>query len=118
MWKINSAAIKSWHVGKPPNPHSCDIFKKYNLNYEHLARQITQNDFYEYDFIFGMDRLNIRDLNNLKPIDSHARIFLLGEFDPEGERIIHDPYFVGHLVFIKIAMSKLTGQCKSIWNFL
>lgn len=88
------------------------------MNYEHLARQITQNDFYEYDFIFGMDRLNIRDLNNLKPIDSHARIFLLGEFDPEGERIIHDPYFVSHLVFIKIAMSKLTGQCKSIWNFL
>lgn len=44
--------------------------------------------------IFGMDDYNITDLNYLKPNDSGAIILLLGEYDPEGKRIMGDPYFV------------------------
>lgn len=41
-----------------------------------------------------MDENNISNLNGQKPKGSKAKILLLGEFDPEGERIIRDPYYV------------------------
>lgn len=72
---------------------------KYNLAYDNRARQITSEDFYEFDYIFGMDEYNIDELNDLKPNDCTAKIMLLGDFDPEGERIIHDPYCVSYLIF-------------------
>lgn len=41
-----------------------------------------------------MDNENIRELNARKPFDATAKILLLGDFDPNGERIIRDPYYV------------------------
>lgn len=41
-----------------------------------------------------MDDENISDLNSRAPKGSSAKILLLGSFDPEGERIIRDPYYV------------------------
>lgn len=41
-----------------------------------------------------MDDENIGDLNDLAPKNSKAKILLLGDFDPNGERIIRDPYYV------------------------
>lgn len=65
-----------------------------NLAYDNRARQITTDDFRTFDFILAMDEYNIQKLNELKPDDFHAKILLLGDFDPEGERIIRDPYCV------------------------
>ncbi|KAJ8943889.1 hypothetical protein NQ318_019496 [Aromia moschata] len=42
---------------------------------------------------FGMDEENISDLKNQAPRGSTAKILLLGDFDPEGDRIIRDPYY-------------------------
>jgi low molecular weight phosphotyrosine protein phosphatase len=33
------------------------------------------------------------DLEDLKPKDGTAKLLLLGDFDPNGERIIRDPYY-------------------------
>lgn len=41
-----------------------------------------------------MDDENISNLNSKAPNGSSAKILLLGSFDPEGERIIRDPYYV------------------------
>ena len=68
--------------------------EKHNLPYTNRARQITKADFKKYDFIFGMDDENIGDLKNVAPKDATAKILLLGDFDPENERIIRDPYYV------------------------
>lgn len=46
------------------------------------------------DYIFGMDENNIVNLKNQEPGGTKAKILLLGDFDPEGERIIRDPYYV------------------------
>ena len=41
-----------------------------------------------------MDEENIEELNRMKPKDSVAKIELLGKYDPQGETIIRDPYYV------------------------
>lgn len=68
--------------------------KKHNLPYTNKARQIKKEDFKKYDYIFGMDDDNIDDLNGLCPKDGTAKVMLFGDFDPEGDRIIRDPYYV------------------------
>ena len=42
----------------------------------------------------GMDNENISDLKSLCPEDWKAKIELLGNHDPNGEKIIRDPYYV------------------------
>lgn len=41
-----------------------------------------------------MDEQNIRDLNRRAPKNATAKVMLLGSFDPEGDKIIRDPYYV------------------------
>lgn len=40
-----------------------------------------------------MDENNITDLKGQAPNGSKAKILMLGDFDPQGERIIRDPYY-------------------------
>lgn len=55
-----------------------------------------------------MDDDNISDLNNLKPNDlCRASVELLGKYDPTGELIIRDPYYVSHNFFV------LNKNCKT-----
>lgn len=41
-----------------------------------------------------MDKNNISALKGDAPPTSRAKILLLGDFDPEGDNIIRDPYYV------------------------
>lgn len=65
-----------------------------------ISFQIKVDDFYNYDWIFGMDYYNIELLSSMKPQDSKAEIELLGQYDPEGETIIEDPYFVSLTIYL------------------
>ncbi|KAM7364423.1 low molecular weight phosphotyrosine protein phosphatase 1-like [Cochliomyia hominivorax] len=92
-WQVDSAGIMHWHVGKEPNERSLKIMKKYNLPYSNRARQIRPSDFEEFDYIFGMDLYNLRDLDACAPQGSKAKLLLLGDFGlPKEDRIIQDPY--------------------------
>ncbi|XP_025834209.1 low molecular weight phosphotyrosine protein phosphatase 1-like [Agrilus planipennis] len=92
-WAVDSAAIGSWHVGKSPDRRALTVLQKYQIKYNGRARQVAVNDYHEYDFIFGMDDENIDDLKRRAPNNPKAQILLLGDFHPEGDRIIRDPYY-------------------------
>lgn len=67
--------------------------KKHNLEYNNKARQLKKDDFKKFDYIFGMDNENMSDLEDMKPSDGTAKLLLIGDFDPKGEKIIRDPYY-------------------------
>jgi low molecular weight phosphotyrosine protein phosphatase len=91
-WEVESAALGPWHVGRRPDRRADQILKNHGIDYSHQARQITDDDFNKFDFIFGMDESNMQDLNKQKPSGSKAKLILLGSYDPQGESIIRDPY--------------------------
>lgn len=86
--------VGAWHVGKTPDPRAIETMKKHDLPYNNKARQIKPDDFKKFDYIFGMDVDNMEDLVSLKPKDGTAKLLMLGEFDPQGDKIIRDPYYV------------------------
>lgn len=90
---IDSAAVGSWHIGKHPDRRAVETMKKHNLEYSNKARQLKAQDFKKFDYIFGMDYENMTDLDDMKPSDSTAKLLLLGDFDPQGEKLIRDPYY-------------------------
>ncbi|XP_077526476.1 low molecular weight phosphotyrosine protein phosphatase 1-like [Haemaphysalis longicornis] len=67
---------------------------------DHRARLVRSSDFRHFQYIFGMDEANMRDLRALAPSDSTAQIEMLGSYDPEGKSVIQDPYYASeHAVF-------------------
>ncbi|KAK6052427.1 low molecular weight phosphotyrosine protein phosphatase [Cooperia oncophora] len=95
-WIVDSSAIIDFHSGKPPDRRAIGILKKFGIiDYQHKARVTTTADLREFDYIFGMDNSNISDLKDLEKEEpeAKAKIQLLGEFDPEGNRIVPDPYY-------------------------
>ncbi|XP_072749202.1 low molecular weight phosphotyrosine protein phosphatase-like [Anoplolepis gracilipes] len=94
FWEVESAAILRYHVGNPPEPRAMSTLRKEGItNYSHVARQIVTNDFYKFDWIFGMDEYIIRSLYEMRPKDTRATIELLGKYDPAGIVVIKDPLF-------------------------
>lgn len=67
--------------------------KAHNIPMDHRARIVVSDDFQDFDYIFGMDENNIRDLEDMAPKRMKAQIKLLGSYDPEGQKIIRDPYY-------------------------
>jgi len=92
---IDSAALASYHIGGRADDRALSCLKERGITCTHIVRQVTKEDFNKFDFIFGMDEENMRGLNRLKPKDCRARVQLLGEYDPEKQLIIEDPYY-GH----------------------
>ncbi|BES93160.1 unnamed protein product [Nesidiocoris tenuis] len=94
VWSCDSAALGPWHVGKGPDYRTMKVLKDKDIKYSHKARQLTTDDYNKFDYIFGMDEDNIRELKRRAPKgSSSASIELLGSYDPNGEVEIRDPYY-------------------------
>uniref|UniRef100_A0A914DZW7 Low molecular weight phosphotyrosine protein phosphatase n=1 Tax=Acrobeloides nanus TaxID=290746 RepID=A0A914DZW7_9BILA len=95
-WIVDSAGIANYHVGKGPNRRAADTLRNHGISdFQHRARQITEDDFVTFDYIFCMDYYNITTLEKLAQrlkVPKKAQIDLLGNYDPDGEQEIEDPY--------------------------
>lgn len=91
---VDSAAIADWNVGCTPEPRCIQVLSEHDMTSDHITRQINENDYFEFDYIFGMDDYNIANLKDKAPPASKAKILLLGDYDYNKPNVIPDPYFV------------------------
>ncbi|CAK9819008.1 Low molecular weight phosphotyrosine protein phosphatase [Anthophora plagiata] len=116
FWEVDSAALLQYHVGNSPEPRAMATLRKRGITqYDHIARQITKEDFYKFHWIFGMDNGIVYDLYQMQPEDSQAKIELLGKYDPNGELNIRDPLFDDNSAGFEKAFEQAT---RSIEAFL
>jgi len=99
---IDSAALASYHIGGHADDRALACLKEHGITTNHIVRQVTKDDFNTFDFILGMDEENIRGLNRLKPNGSKAKVQLLGEYDPQKQLIIEDPYYGNYTNFVTV----------------
>lgn len=93
QWFVDSAATCGYHVGSSPERRARTILQNHGVEYSHAARVLCEEDYYKFDFIFGMDHQNVKDIREEAPSDSKAVIEMLGNYDPVKEEIIRDPYY-------------------------
>ena len=90
---IESRATSNWEHGNPIHRGTRQIFQTYDIAYDANKRSIplSRADFYEFDYLIGMDQQNVRDLLEMAPADCQGKVF---PFDQEG---VPDPYYTGRL---------------------
>eukprot|EP00833_Pecoramyces_ruminatium_P018720 jgi/Orpsp1_1/1192752/evm.model.d7180000095648.1 len=77
---------KGFHIGKKPDSRTISVCRNNKI-------KILNEDYYRFDYILGMDYKNLENLTKMAPENSTAKVQLFGEYDPEDEIEIRDPYF-------------------------
>ncbi|XP_030849267.1 low molecular weight phosphotyrosine protein phosphatase [Strongylocentrotus purpuratus] len=93
-WKIDSAATSTYQIGDEPDSRTNQTLEKMGRKRsKHIARQITKQDFKDFQYIFGFDQSNISNINRVKPKDSKSQVLLMGKYGKNGDEIVEDPYY-------------------------
>jgi len=104
--KVDSAGTGDWHIGHKPDARARRHAKAHGYNINKLvARQVSADDFRNFDLILAMDAQNLADLQVLKDsiADTNdsanittkplAKLALFSEEDPTyGGDDVPDPY--------------------------
>ncbi|RMZ88725.1 hypothetical protein DV736_g4043, partial [Chaetothyriales sp. CBS 134916] len=101
---VDSAGTAAYHTLEPPDYRTMATLRKHGINdYDHGARQITESDFDTFDYIFAMDRSNLRDLERMQQrahtrrgTKTRAQVMLYGAFGGKNRaEVVVDPYYGG-----------------------
>lgn len=94
---VDSAATSRWEVGKPPHPGTQKIFRREGIDFSNMrARQIIPQDFYQFDYIIGMDADNVADLLAIAPAGTESKVNMYLSVVPgQEETAIPDPWYTG-----------------------
>lgn len=94
--EVDSAGTGDWHVGRPADPRSILVARSHGLELTGRARQLTAQDFRDFDMILAMDGQNLQDARRLAPPDARASLHLMREWDPQAPGAdVPDPYYGG-----------------------
>ncbi|HXC10346.1 MAG TPA: low molecular weight protein-tyrosine-phosphatase [Steroidobacteraceae bacterium] len=93
--EVDSAGTAGYHIGHPPDLRSQRAAHARGIDLSGLrARQVTAEDFLQFDLILAMDRDNLEELEAMRPTESRARVRLFLEYAPElGRAEVPDPYY-------------------------
>ncbi len=88
-FEADSAGTGPWHVGEPMDPRAAAVLKRHGAHFDHVARQVSPEDFETFDLILAADREVERDL--LRRAGRHrAKVRLITE--PWGGGEVSDPW--------------------------
>ncbi|MEX1214200.1 low molecular weight protein-tyrosine-phosphatase [Saccharospirillum sp.] len=93
--KVDSAGTAAYHLGKAPDPRSRAAARSRGYDLDHLrARQVTAEDFHQFDYILAMDADNLQQLEAMAPEHSRASLALFLDYAAAtDQREVPDPYF-------------------------
>ena len=90
-YEIASAATSTEEIGNPVHPGTRKVLARLGITTKgKVARQMTREDYAQYDLLLGMDSRNIANMRRIAGGDPHGKIGLLLE-----ERDIADPWYTG-----------------------
>ncbi len=92
---IDSAGTSGWHDGGRSDPRASAEARRRGYDMSMIrSRKVTVADFDDFDLIIAMDRQNLRDLRDVQPTGSKARVELFLPYAPELHRDeVPDPYY-------------------------
>ncbi|MFY7899549.1 MAG: low molecular weight protein-tyrosine-phosphatase [Chitinophagaceae bacterium] len=94
-WKIDSAGTSNYHIGEPPHYLSQKVALANGVDISNQkCRQLTTNDFIEFDKIFVMDSNNYIEAKKIagKNWNENKVSLLLNVIYPHQNRAVPDPW--------------------------
>ena len=115
QFQINSAATSREEIGN--TPHYGTVGKLRSLGIPvipHRAVQMTKDDYNKYDYLIGMDHMNIRNMMRILGNDDKNKVFKLLDFG-EHPRDIADPWYTGNF---DITYDDILEGCEALLEYL
>jgi protein-tyrosine phosphatase len=102
--ETDSAGTHAYHVGKGPDRRALEAAAGRNLHFDDLrARQTTENDFIEFDYVLAMDMDNFHNLSEICPLGYESRLSMFMDYAQTIRmREVPDPYYGGADGFEKV----------------
>ena len=103
---VDSAGTGSWHVGNLPDQRMRTTALSRGIELTSRARQIEENDLYEFDHILVMDKDNLDAVKSLikdhkNPVNSKIKLILSYSKNSQLDEV-PDPYYGGQNGFEKV----------------
>jgi protein-tyrosine phosphatase len=97
LFEADSCGTGNYHIGSQPDPRTVSNAKKNNLPIDHCARQLSEKDLADFDYILAMDASNLKNIMRLPNAKEYTKkISLLRDVDPAAKGAeVPDPYFGG-----------------------
>ena len=95
LFEIDSFATSTEEIGNPPHRGTVNKLREMGIPLvPHRAKQITFSDYGHFDYIIGMDDLNIKYLHRMLKGDPDGKIYKFLSFAGSG-RDTADPWYTG-----------------------
>lgn len=93
---IGSAATSREEIGNPVYPPARRKLAEHGIACDgHAARQMTREDYQEYDLLIGMDAANLRNMARICGGDSADKLHLLLDYTDRPGQQVADPWYTG-----------------------
>ena len=111
--EVDSAGTSSWNKGKAPHVGTKKILDSLNIPYDNMySRQVHQDDFKDFDYIFAMDLENLKDLKRMAKEKYHHKIYLLLDILQDANiKEVPDPWHTGDFQETR----DLISQANQLW---
>ncbi|MBE7044034.1 MAG: low molecular weight phosphotyrosine protein phosphatase [Ruminococcaceae bacterium] len=111
---IESAATSREELGNPPHPGTRKKLSEVGISTTgKFARQMTKEDYHNFDYIIGMDSYNIRNILRIIGADTEDKVCKLLDFANGGD--IADPWYTGNF---EDTFRDVVAGCKGLLNSL
>jgi protein-tyrosine phosphatase len=97
---VDSAGTADYHIGDLPDRRTRKNATEHGIILTNKCRQLSIQDFSDFDYIVAMDKNNLADIQTLSLMvfgvhQSEEKVFLLRKFDPRGNATdsVPDPYY-------------------------
>ena len=101
---VDSAGTAGWHAGGRSDERMRKHAARRGYTMDHLARQVREKDFEEFDLILVMDRQNLRHIRPFNAAgDKLHKVRMFCEFAKDrDEAEVPDPYYGGDQGFEQV----------------
>jgi protein-tyrosine phosphatase len=116
---IDSAGTYDGHVGEPPSRQAQVSATRRGYDLAGLrARQVTETDFAQFEYVLALDRGHYRALAGMAPSKYRERLGLLLDYAPElALRDVPDPWYGGAADY-EHALDLIETACQGLLRHL
>ena len=114
-FEIASAATSYEEIGNPVYPPAKRELAKHGIRCEgHHARHMEKVDYARYDYLIGMDDMNLRNMRRICCGDPQGKLHLLRAFAGSGGEI-DDPWYTGRFAEV---YAQIDEGCRALLALL